>query len=342
MDFKNSLKTPTGIAVLIALIFVLGVLFWKIDGIKEMLTSLVGTEEKAVLFLTSNKANCKVGGNVNVRLKLNSNNQNIVALDAIVRYNPDYFALKSVNTSNSVFGNSNQCTYQGNFCQLTDFSTPGEVEIVQAKPSPGANTSDGLVARLQFRCLKEMNFSEDNFTIDLDNSNVILDSEDGESVLSGVNNLLLNILAGSSNPGRLKVKQVQGKKNKPLAFIIRILDPDAGKLIKEINKSISDCDDQEFEIDPEVESGSYLIKVRAAGYLAKRIVLDWPPSGVVEIPILKAGDLNGDGVVNELDWSLLHGHWYSSFEDGDFNSDEVINSLDWSLMNRNWGLTEED
>jgi len=342
MDFKNSLKTPTGIAVLIALIFVLGVLFWKIDGIKEMLTSLVGTEEKAVLFLTSNKANCKAGENVNIDLKLNSNNQDIVALDVIVNYNPDYFALKSADTSNSVFGNNNQCVYQDNFCQLIDFSNPGEIEIVQAKPSPGVNTSDGLVAQLQFRCLKEMSFSEDNFTIDLDNSNVILDSENGEGVLSGVNNLLLNILAGSSNPGKLKVKQVQGKKNKPLAFIIRILDPDAGKLIKEINKSVSDCDDQEFEVDPKVEPGSYLVKVRAAGYLAKKIVLDWPPSGVVEIPILKAGDLSGDGIINEVDWSLLHGHWYKSFEDGDFNSDGIINTLDWSLMNRNWGLTEED
>jgi len=341
MDFKNSLKTPTGIAVLIALIFVLGILFWKIDGIKEMLTSLVGTEEKAVLFLTSNKANCKAGENVNIDLKLNSNNQDIVALDVIVNYNPDYFALKSADTSNSVFGNNNQCVYQDNFCQLIDFSNPGEIEIVQAKPSPGVNTSDGLVAQLQFRCLKERN-SEDNFTIDLDNSNVILDSENGEGVLSGVNNLLLNILAGSSNPGKLKVKQVQGKKNKPLAFIIRILDPDAGKLIKEINKSVSDCDDQEFEVDPKVEPGSYLVKVRAAGYLAKKIVLDWPPSGVVEIPILKAGDLSGDGIINEVDWSLLHGHWYKSFEDGDFNSDGIINTLDWSLMNRNWGLTEED
>ena len=340
MDFKNSLKTPTGIAVLIALIFVLGVLFWEIDGVREMLTGLVGTEEKAVLSLTSNETNCRVGGNVNVRLKLDSNNQNIVALDAIVRYNSDYFALKSVDTSNSVFGDSNQCTYQNNFCQLTDFSNPGEIEIVQAKPSPGVNTSDGLVAQLQFRCLKEMNFSEDNFTIDLDNSNVILDSGDGEGVLSGVNNLTLNILAGSSNPGRLRVRQVEGKTNKPLVFIIRILDPDAGEIIKEISKSVSDCDDQEFEVDPEVESGSYLIKVKAAGYLAKRIVVDWPPSQVIEIPILKAGDLNGDGVVNELDWSLLHGYWYKSFEDGDFNSDGIINSLDWSFMNRNWGLTE--
>ena len=346
MDFKDSLKKPSGIVVLITLIFVLGVLFWKIDGIKEMLTGLVGTEEKAILSLESSKTNCRVGEKVNLNLKLNSNNQDIVALDAFIKYNPDYFALKSIDTSNSIFGVNNECTYQGNFCQLTNFntptnfSTPGVVEIVQAKPSPGVNNSDGLVAQLQFRCLKKMNFSEDNFTIDLNKSNVILDSEDGENVLSGVNNLILNIIAGSSAPGKLKIKRVQGKRNKPLVFIIRILDVDTEKIIKEINKSVSDCDEQEFEVDPKVEPGSYLIKVRAAGYLAKKIAANWPPSQVIEVPILRAGDLNGDGIINELDWSLLHGHWHKPFESGDFNSDGIINTLDWSFMNRNWGLTE--
>jgi len=341
MEVKNSLKTPSGIVVLIALILVVGILFWQIDGIKEMFTGLVGTEENAVLSLVSEKNSCYVGEIINIDLKLDSQNQNVVALDAILNYDSDYFALRGVETSNSVFATDNQCSYQGSFCQLVN-TQEGEVEIVQAKPTPGVNVSDGLVARLRFRCLKEGEFSEDNFTIDLSNSEVILDSETGEEILSGVNNLKLNIVSATSTPGKFKVLQVEGKKDKPLTFIIRILDPETQKIIKEITRSVSDCDDQEFEVAPAIAAGSYLFKIKAKGYLARKVSLDWPPVQVIELSLLRAGDLNGDGIINELDWSLLHSHWYQAFEDGDFNSDGIINTLDWSFMNRNWGLTEDD
>jgi len=49
---------------------------------------------------------------------------------------------------------------------------------------------------------------------------------------------------------------------------------------------------------------------------------------------LKKGDLNKDGVVNSIDWSIMKSHFFesSNLSDGDINEDGVINSLDWSIM----------
>ena len=49
---------------------------------------------------------------------------------------------------------------------------------------------------------------------------------------------------------------------------------------------------------------------------------------------LKKGDLNLDGVVNSIDWSIMKSHFFSSanLRDGDLNEDGTINSVDWSIM----------
>lgn len=46
-------------------------------------------------------------------------------------------------------------------------------------------------------------------------------------------------------------------------------------------------------------------------------------------------DLNADGVVNSLDWSVMNSQWGL---DGtaDLNGDNVVNSLDFSILNSNW------
>jgi Peptidase family M23/Dockerin type I domain len=48
------------------------------------------------------------------------------------------------------------------------------------------------------------------------------------------------------------------------------------------------------------------------------------------------GDLNRDGVINSLDWSLMSANWLTNNAVADLNNDEIVNSLDFSLMNANW------
>ncbi|HXY18235.1 MAG TPA: polysaccharide deacetylase family protein [Candidatus Nitrosopolaris sp.] len=53
-----------------------------------------------------------------------------------------------------------------------------------------------------------------------------------------------------------------------------------------------------------------------------------------------AGDVNGDGMVNALDLSILLSHWNSSgatLATGDLNGDGTVNALDLSILLTNWG-----
>jgi chitodextrinase len=52
------------------------------------------------------------------------------------------------------------------------------------------------------------------------------------------------------------------------------------------------------------------------------------------------GDVNGDGVVNYLDLSIMLSHWSSTSatpSQGDLNSDHIVNYLDLSIMLSHWG-----
>ncbi len=55
---------------------------------------------------------------------------------------------------------------------------------------------------------------------------------------------------------------------------------------------------------------------------------------------VKAGDINGDGVVNAIDLSILANNWGGSSRtraQGDLNGDTVVNAYDLSILANNWG-----
>lgn len=54
------------------------------------------------------------------------------------------------------------------------------------------------------------------------------------------------------------------------------------------------------------------------------------------LPPTTPGDLNGDSVVNSLDWSVMNGQWGTSGPEADLNGDGLVNSLDFSILNSNW------
>ena len=53
-------------------------------------------------------------------------------------------------------------------------------------------------------------------------------------------------------------------------------------------------------------------------------------------PTTLAGDLNGDRVINSIDFSIMNGAWLTNNATSDLNKDGIVNSLDFSIMNGNW------
>jgi peptidoglycan hydrolase-like amidase len=73
---------------------------------------------------------------------------------------------------------------------------------------------------------------------------------------------------------------------------------------------------------------------------------DWPAllryyydtAGPIEI--FPLGDINQDGIINSLDWSIMNGEWFTPGLQADLNGDGFVNSVDFSIMNTNWGITK--
>jgi len=61
------------------------------------------------------------------------------------------------------------------------------------------------------------------------------------------------------------------------------------------------------------------------------------------LPGLYKGDLNADGIINGLDWSIMKLKFgqSSTLEEGDLNQDGQINGLDWSIMSMYYGQEED-
>ena len=136
---------------------------------------------------------------INADILLNTNENDIVAVKAVVNYNPADFQLQSYDTSNSVFNNAS-CSYNGGQCEIIDNDTAnGKITITVAKPSPGVNTSSGIVAQLVFKALQTDISASPNLTLsftaegDYTDSDVIKDDGGGTDILSSVQNATVNI-----------------------------------------------------------------------------------------------------------------------------------------------------
>jgi hypothetical protein len=57
-------------------------------------------------------------------------------------------------------------------------------------------------------------------------------------------------------------------------------------------------------------------------------------AGTTPTPLI--GDINGDRIVNSLDYSLLKLRWLTSDQSADLNDDGIVNSIDYSLLKQNW------
>lgn len=169
--------------------------------------------EVADLHLSPATTSTVVGSPFNVDMTLDTHSNNVVAVKAVVQYNPANFSLMSINTGSSVFGQGNTCVYNAKPCEIiTQDAANGKAIITLAKPTPGVNTSTGLLGTLQFKALQPVvNPTAANITIQYvtfgsyADSDVILDDGNGTDILNSVTNTTvsaaLEVPSGLSGTG---------------------------------------------------------------------------------------------------------------------------------------------
>jgi hypothetical protein len=99
-----------------------------------------------------------------------------------------------------------------------------------------------------------------------------------------------------------------------------------------------------------VPEGDYYFLLKTSGYLAKRYgslnnpytIIPTTTSIDLSYPPLVGGDYNGDGVVNEIDYTLKYLVYFQEYDEAtDLDASGVVNSLDFAIMRSNWGLSDD-
>ena len=197
---KTQVKTWQGAIILAFVGGLAAAAIWiaRIDG--GIFSQSAGAS--ATLSLKSGSSNTLTvtqGANFSVDVILNTNSSSVVAVNAVVQYNATNFQLVGApNVGASIFNNAgdnacvSQAQAQGKLCNIIDTATAGKVSIAMAKPTPGVNTSAGLVTTLTFKALRtvtanstdiKMNFiAIGNYT----DSDAIADDGVGADILQSV------------------------------------------------------------------------------------------------------------------------------------------------------------
>lgn len=91
----------------------------------------------------------------------------------------------------------------------------------------------------------------------------------------------------------------------------------------------------------DVSPASMHISAKTNSHLRRRLDITFSPTGDFAASFtgpckLLGGDLNGDNIVQMLDYSYLKARWYTSDEIADINGDGVAQMLDYSILQSNW------
>ena len=349
---SKRLSTKKGLLIIILMIVLLTLLIslFQVDT-HRLTTSFLGSGEKAVLSVSPESGTYEVGEEFTVDVLVNTKGENVVAVGAYLNYDSTKFKLVNINTDNSVFNTNNSCVYNGRPCEIINSDTPGQIEIVKAKPSPGVNTNNGLIAQITFQAIEIVEPNEDNLTFTFTapyasgDSEVILDDAQGTDILSGVKNAKFRVRETRTEAKSFKAKiRLERRKTFSSGLTFYILEHGTQTIVYQFSGSSNASGHCETNISlANLPSGTYDIRVKAPGYLTRKVEsITWPTETEIEIGELIAGNLQDeDNEINSLDWSIMNGLWGSGDPKADINQDGLVNTLDWSIMNKNWGKVGE-
>jgi len=155
------------ITVVIVVILAASSAFW-IPYLPFANNKNVATDEnEAILYLTPQKGTYKAGDDVSVVFRLSSSDS-IISLLTGIKYDPSLIEIKKINKDGSIFLSWWE--------EVVDKES-GVIRLQASLPSPGFKGTDGLIAIIEMRVLKEgeLVLTYDPFSLVLkgDDSNIL-------------------------------------------------------------------------------------------------------------------------------------------------------------------------
>ncbi len=138
----------------------------------------------------------------------------------------------------------------------------------------------------------------------------------------------------------ISINSLQGRTTKIVTGTLDVLNNATKALIKSFPFTTNSSGIATITFDIPLQT-AYL-KVKAIPYLSRLLAgIDLNSNVTYSFPILLTGDINGDNIVNSVDFSSLNTNWFTSNAGSDLNGDGLVNSIDFSFMNSHWLATGE-
>ena len=145
---------------------------------------IISAKEGANFFLSPSVGTYKVNEELQVELKFNTSKA-VTSVKAYLNFDSSLLAATKIDTENSDFSSWWENTY-------TQENPVGQIKIQASSPSPGFTGEDGLIAKINFKVLKEgtvkISYDSSSLALLLNDENILnLDqSLQGEFKIEGV------------------------------------------------------------------------------------------------------------------------------------------------------------
>lgn len=120
-------------------------------------------------------------------------------------------------------------------------------------------------------------------------------------------------------------------------FTITFFQPNSSTQVYQFTGAADSAGKLVLPVSASLQGGNYDISVFSQYYLRKKLLNYNLATGAnINPSVLPAGDLNGDSIINSLDWSVMRPNWLLSNNISDINKDGIVNSVDRSFLVKNW------
>ena len=245
----------------------------------------------------------------------------VTGVDAVVRFDPGFLEIKSVDQVNLLGGETKQ----------ESGVTPGVVRFSQTAVPGGGFLGKGKLATVVFKA-KVVGKTEIGLDFELGSkseSNVISNAS-GQDILVQPDKLGVEI----TGAGYIILEiDTPSEKNPPGDSVTGSLARTSGGTYQFTTDAAGGSG--QIELNPADLGLAADWTVKVPGFLRERFSLTaGAGENVVNVGMLRAGDLNDDGIVNNIDLSLMYDQWFGA-GGADYNRDGIVNSADhWHLASR--------
>jgi hypothetical protein len=304
----------------------------------------------ASLSLSPTGGNYAIGVDFTVSLQLTTGPDPVDSVDAVVSYDKRYLSIVSTNQTN---------TFSSNTITESDPTSTDNIRTITltnqiGAASSGITASGTTIGTITFKPLQVVSGTPVSLVFvnkgERNDSNVVKYKASTDllgsvinanyTIVPSIDSLIKSILLKIALQGR-----PSDQVSKQRELLIKII----GTYFEQNPLTIQTDAKGEATLSSQLESrltrNSYTLRIKPRGYLQRKITSSLSEvDNVIDLTDnpFKAGDVDGSGQVNTLDWVKYLRNFNSSYPDSDFDGTGTINSFDNTFILLNWFGEDEN